>query len=149
MIVISNSSPLIALSRIYRLPLLEQLFLHIIIPTSVEQEIVRNCRNIRQKNHIETALKTFIESRSCQRHHIFSRSLGEGERGVLNLALDLSPTVLLLDDKRARNEAYELGLMPSFTSDVLKEAELQGLIPSYQKIMQELYAQEIYLAESS
>ncbi len=79
MIVISNSSPLIALSRIYQLPLLEHLFLHVIIPTSVEQEILKNCPNIRQKQHIETALKTFIESRSSQRHHVFSRNIGEGE----------------------------------------------------------------------
>jgi predicted nucleic acid-binding protein len=67
---------------------------------------------------------------------------------VLNLAIDLMPDVILLDDRKARNEAKELGLLPTFTSDVLKEAEVQGLIPSYRELFQTLNAHYIYLPES-
>jgi predicted nucleic acid-binding protein len=148
MIVISNASPLVALSRIYRLDLFQQLFGTLLIPPSVNTEVVTYCPNARQKRHLEAALDTFIITREPQHHQIFSRQIGEGERGVLNLALDLTPNIVLLDDRKARNEARELGLFPTFTSDVLKEAEAQGLIPSYRELFQTLYAQHIYLPES-
>ncbi len=60
----------------------------------------------------------------------------------------MPPDVVLLDDRKARNEARYLGFAPTFTSGVLKEADIQGLIPSYQVILRALYAQRIYLPES-
>jgi len=41
--VVSNTSPLIALSKINHLPILQKLFRKVFIPRSVENEFLRNC----------------------------------------------------------------------------------------------------------
>jgi len=145
MIVISNASPLVALSRIARLDIFQQMFGTLFIPPAVNKEVVTDCPNMAEQRLLEQALDAFIYTREPTHNHAFSRHIGIGERGVLNLALGMPPDVLLLDDRKARNEARDLGFMPTFTSDVLKEAEFQGIIPSYQEILHALYAQHIYL----
>ncbi len=69
---------------------------------------------------------------------LFSRNLGSGETGVLNLAVEINPDLLLIDDNKARNEAKHLGFACAFTSDVLIAAEERNLIHFYQAIMDEL-----------
>jgi len=145
MIVISNSSPLLALSQVQRLDILKTLFGHVYIPESVYQETVLKCNVPVQKEGILNATNDFIEVLTPSINRQFSRKLGDGERGVLNLALEKQPHILLIDDKKARNEAKDLGLMPSFTTDVLKQAERKNLISSYVALMQELYKFGIYL----
>ena len=88
MIVISNSSPLIALSRIQNLHILKELFGLIFIPDSVYQETVIEANITIQKENILKALDDFIEIVSPSTHHLFTRNLGKGEIGVLNLALE-------------------------------------------------------------
>lgn len=145
MIVISNSSPLLALSQIQRLDILKTLFGHIYIPDSVFKETVLECNVPIQKAGISNALNDFIEVVTPTIDHRFSRKLGQGERGVLNLAIEKQPQILLIDDKRARKEAKDLGFMPSFTSDVIKQAEQQNIISSSATLMKELYEFDIYL----
>jgi hypothetical protein len=144
MIVISNSSPLLALSQIQRLDILKHLFGHIYIPDSVFKETVLECNVPIQKSGISIAINDFIEVVTPTIDHCFSRKLGQGERGVLNL-IEKQPHILLIDDKRARKEAKDLGFMPSFTSDVLKQAEQQNIISSYATLLKALYEFDIYL----
>lgn len=147
MIVISNSSPLIALSRIQNLHILQELFGLIFIPDSVYQETVVEANITIQKENILKALDDFIEVVSPGTHQLFTRNLGKGEIGVLNLALEKNPDILLIDDKKARNEAKSLGFKPFFTTDIIKKAESLKLIPSYDNIMRQLYKIDIYLPE--
>lgn len=145
MIVISNASPLVALSRIARLDIFQQMFGTLFIPPAVNKEVVTDCPNVAERKLLEQALGLFIYTREPTHNQGFSRNIGAGERDVLNLALGMPPDILLLDDRKARNEARDSGFIPTFTSDVLKEAEFQGIIPSYQEILQALYVQHIYL----
>lgn len=123
MIVISNSNPLVALSRVDHLSVLKQLFGKIYIPDAVFEETVIHCNITIQKTNIQLALNDFIEIVTPQFEHSFSRNLGKGEKGVLNLAMELKPDILLMDDRKARNEAKALGFVTTFTSDVLKAAD--------------------------
>jgi predicted nucleic acid-binding protein len=87
-IVISNSSPLLALGQIQRLDILKQLFGHIYIPDSVYQETVIKCRVPVQREAIIKAIYDFIEVVTPSVRYSFSRNLGKGEQGVLNLAIE-------------------------------------------------------------
>lgn len=147
--VISNSSPLVALSSIDRLTLLQEIFGSITIPDAVYQETVTQNRHKEQRIRIQAATDTFITVMTPKVHHLFSRTLGAGEQGVLNLALERHPNIVLLDDKKARKEASLLGFVSVFTSDVLKWAVRNSLLVSYHDVMQELMAQRIYLPEES
>lgn len=145
--VISNSSPLVALGSLDQLSLLQQMFETVLIPDAVYHETVTHNRYEPQRTRIQAATEKFITVLTPKVHHLFSRTLGDGEQGVLNLGLELQPEIVLLDDKKARREASALGLIPVFTNDVLKRAAKLGLLPSYQEAMQELAAQHIYLPE--
>ena len=147
MIVISNASPLIALSSLDRLVILAHLFEVVYIPDTVYRETVTNNHHWQQRTRIHQATNAFIEILQPKRHSHFSRHLGAGEQGVLTLALERSAEVVLLDDTKARHEAQEIGVLPVFTSDILKRAAWQQLIPSYEEMLTELRRQQIYLPE--
>ncbi len=147
MIVISNSSPIIALARIQRLDILKQLFDKVHIPRIVSEEVLPRGKYRLQDQIIRQAINDFIEVHTPNTDYPFTRKLEEGERGVLNLALDLHPDILSMDDRKARNEAQELGLTAvlALTADILKQAEEQQIIPSYLDMVKELKQNNIFL----
>ncbi len=145
--VISNSSPLVALGCLDQLVLLQQMFETVVIPDAVYRETVTQNRYEPQRTRIQAAIEAFMTVLTPKAHHLFSRKLGDGEQGVLNLGLERHPDIVLLDDSKARKEASALGLIPVFTSDVLKRAAKIGLLPSYQDALRDLAAQDIYLPE--
>jgi hypothetical protein len=120
--VISNSSPLIALSCIDQLVILKQIFKSIVIPDAVYRETVTLNQYEPQRTRIQVASETFIKVIKPNVHHFFTRNLGDGERSVINLGIEQQPDIVLLDDKKARNETVSLGLFPVFTTDIIKRA---------------------------
>ena len=146
MIVISNTSPLIALSRIHQLSILKHLFQKVYIPESVFQESVLQSNVPIQKENISKAIaEEFIIVAKSQTVYAFKRKLDFGERGVINLAFDKQADFLIIDDKKARNEAKELGFKVLKTSTLIKRAEMFNLISSYSDIIDELEKINIYL----
>lgn len=145
MIVISNSSPLIALSRIRKLDILKQLFGKIYIPESVYQEVVLQSTDRVQTESLLQGIYDSIHVEQPIKEYVFTRSLDAGERGVLNLAYEKQAALLLIDDKKARNEAKEHGFRVVKTSTLLKRSEQQHIISSYSEIVQELQLLRIYL----
>ncbi len=144
MIVISNASPLIALSQAGVLHILRDLFQSVLIPDAVYHETVIWCHIITQKSAIERGIGDFLQVASPSFRRSFSRNLGSGETGVLDLALEHHADLLLMDDKKARNEAKSLDLPCAFTSDVLRYADDFGLI-DFQTVVDKLHSADIYL----
>jgi len=146
--IVSNSSPVIALSRIDRLDVFQSLFDEIYIPGSVYQETVVKATSNDQRDAILAAIQTgAIQVIEPSINHPFRRKLGAGERGALNLALEKNAIQVIMDDKKARNEARELGLSVAYTSDILKVAESDLLIVSYADVLKKLSSIGIYLPE--
>jgi len=106
--VISNSSPIIHLTRLGKLKSLFRLFTKINIPKAVYEEVVvqgkdKNYaesfiieRYIENKKIVVKSLKSFDES--------FYPPLGRGELEALELARKTNE-LLIIDDKKARNLA--------------------------------------------
>lgn len=133
--IVSNSSPLIVLSRIGHLQIFASLFGTVHIPKSVYQETVIETQLEEQRNAILAAIQAqTIEVIEPIRQLTFRRKLGWGEQGVLALATEKQADLVILDDKRARNEASDLGLSIAYTSDILRQAAKQNVIPSYSEI---------------
>ncbi len=93
------------------------------------------------------ATGTFIRVLTPKVKHAFKRKLGTGEQEVLNLSIEIQPDIILIDDKKARNEAKDLGFTPIFTTNILKWAESQKIIDSYNTIRDQLVRNKIYLPE--
>ena len=115
------------------------------IPDTVYQETVTNNPILPQRTRINHATRTFLQIRRPKIHRLFTRNLGEGEQGVINLAMEMYPDFILLDDKKARNEAKDCGIVSVFTTEILQWAQRYQYIDSYQQIVEQLAVQEIYL----
>lgn len=149
MIVASNASPLVALAQADRLPILKALFEHLLIPEAVRQEMVDQCPVPEQRQRIEAAIGDFIFVAAPVTVHGFSRNLGQGEQGVLALALERHADLLLMDDRKARNEAGDLGLQCAYTTDVLRLAEHRRIIESAAEVVAGLRDLHIFLPFAS
>lgn len=147
MIILSNSSPLIALSSLDRLDILAKLFTTVYIPDAVYHETVTENPIQTQRTRIDDATQTFIQVKYPKIHRLFTRNLGDGEQGVLNLAMEMNPNFILLDDKKARHEATECGIEFLLTTEILKMAEEHHYIPSYHEMIMQLRVHHIYLPE--
>jgi len=137
LLVVSNSSVIIALSRICRLDLLEKLFRKIIVPEAVWKEIAVKGKPGHEKIvradfiHIGKAgnkrLVTFLEE-----------FVDSGEAEAIILALELKADLLLVDDRDSRNLAKNLGLQVMGTLGVIALAKHRGLIPKAKPIIDKL-----------
>lgn len=146
--ILADTSLLIVLGRLQRLDILENLFGQIVIPPAVYREAVLQTKIKPQADAIKIALKNDIVLMvKPNMEHAFNRRLGAGEIEVLSLAMDHSAQAIIMDDRRARNEATELGLKLFYTADILKAAEKRQLISSYANAVSELAGMGIFLPE--
>lgn len=149
---ISNSSPLISLSKLGRLELLKTLFTTVHIPYEVYRETAEEEKApAAQRRAIQNAVSAgFIKIATVSVRRVFTRSaLMIGEQDVLNLALEQKATRLILDDSAARREARDLGMAAIlvYTSDILKLASERGWL-DYHEALQELKRQGELLPEN-
>jgi len=142
--VISNTSPLIGFAKIEQLSLLQQLFQQIVIPQTVYDEFFDECTPV-EESHFHAVAQDFIQVVRVEQVSSFSRRLDRGEQEVLTLALEEQADFVLLDDRKAFNEALELHLTVVSTRTVLTFAEERHLIPSYQEVEEQLRRNRFYL----
>jgi predicted nucleic acid-binding protein len=147
-IVVSDSSPLIALARIGRLNLLAKLYRRILVPPEVHHEVtvagqgLPGAEQVRSAAWIEVAAQRmpvdpFIE-RACQ-------ILGAGERGAIFLAKETKAGLILLDESKARRIAQEAGLSVVGCIGLLEAGWRNGIVPDLRQAYTELLRQAIRL----
>ncbi len=139
MIVVSNSSPLIGLSAIGKLDLLETLYQTIYIPESVYEEITQSGNRI-GANEIKNAVWVEIKKVSLQEINDLSAKfgLGKGEAAALILASEVNADLLINDDLKARKTAQTrkqaiIGILGIFLL-----AKSQNLIPEVRRPLDDL-----------
>ena len=146
MIVVSNSSPLVALARIHRLDLLASLYKRILIPSEVHQEVVvagrglPGAEEVQRAGWIEVATLKFPPDSSllqaCQ-------NLGPGERGAILLAKSLQADLTLLDDGKARRIARDAGIPQIGCLGILEAGTSQGLVTDLRQTYIDLLLQGV------
>ena len=133
-IVIFNSSPLINLSKIKSLNLIKKIYGQIIIPEAVKEEVVVSGRN---KEKVEKIVKLIekdiikivkVKNRSLVKS--FQINLDYGESEVLAMAIDMNASLIVIDEKEARQVAEIYNLNKTGFIGVLIKAEKLGLIDS-------------------
>jgi len=142
--MVSNTSPLIAFAKIKRLELLQALFGEVMIPDTVRGEFLTDCppqeaHEFHRAGFIQVLPVTVLIP--CQ------RKLGKGEHAALSLALQQRAEILLLDDRKACNEANAQGIFAVSTRTCLKIAEEKGLLGSYAEIEKALKKQRFFLPQ--
>jgi predicted nucleic acid-binding protein len=114
MLVIADSSPLIALVNIGHVDVLPKLFGQIVIPPAVAMELASPSRPQAVRDLTIAPLPWLKIQQPAS--HLQIPKLHPGESDALSLALELHADVLLIDERRAYKEAWHEILMRSARS---------------------------------
>ncbi len=127
MIVVSNTSPIINLAAIGQLELLRHLYGTIIIPHAVYHEVA--VKGDKQAGAAEIQTWQWFESRLAQDRALVRRleqQLDAGEAEAIALAIEMRADLLLLDERRGRAIARQLGVTVTGLLGVLLVGKQHG-----------------------
>ena len=145
MIVIADSSALVALSVCESLLLLDALFGEVKVPQAVYDEVC-----IANKAESQ-ALKTYLAGKVCSDPASSdiekSNGLGKGELAAINLYKQLSADLLLIDDARAKKVAYLNNLEVMGSMGVLLLAKKKGLITTIKPLLGRLRCSDVFVSD--
>ncbi|MDE0016525.1 MAG: DUF3368 domain-containing protein [Candidatus Poribacteria bacterium] len=141
--VVTNSTPLIELSKIKQLNLLREVYGTILIPEEVYVEVVIDGTGKAGAAEVEAAQWIYRQTvtdtnqvRVLQSQH----SLHSGECATIILAQEINAEQVVLDDNAARREAIARGLPVIGTVGILLIAKTRGVIPTVRPILDDLRA---------
>jgi hypothetical protein len=147
MIVIADSSALVALSVCDVLHLLEPLFGEIKVPQAVFDEV-----NIANKPEAKV-LKQFLVGKVTQVSLATltiekSNGLGKGELEAIALYKQEAADLLLIDDARAKKTAYINNVEVMGSLGVLLLAKQRGLIATIRPLLDKLSDSDIFVGDN-
>jgi uncharacterized protein len=144
MLIVADSSPLVALAAADALDLLDQMFDAVRVPPAVEAELTG------QGKPYSNALQEFLRGRTLaidlSRYVIAAPGLGRGELEAMALYKALSADQLLVDDQRARKVARLNSIQVVGSVGVLLLAKGAGLIPAVKPRIDAMHSAGIHMS---
>lgn len=137
--IVSNTSPIINLACIGRLGLLPDLYGDIVVPPAVFSEITAVLPDAPGAADVRTA--TWIKQQSIVNRPLVAAlrlGLDAGEAEAIACALQVKAKLLLIDERRGRRAAQELGLPVMGLMGVLLVAKNRGMVSSLRPILDDL-----------
>lgn len=136
MIVVSDTTPLISLMKIGKLNLIEQLFGEVQIPEAVYIELVSNPEFKQEAQQIQRSAlfkRVIIEDEKAVDLLRRATGLDLGESEAIILSDSCKADLLLMDEKKGRQVAKQMGLHFMGTVGMLRVAHEEKLL-SYKEI---------------
>jgi len=147
--IVSNTSPLIALAKADALPLLKMLFGEVKIPSAVHRELL--AKSGIEAKRLDAAIADFIAVVACPKASVeveeATRGIGAGEQEAIILAQSLG-AVLLIDERLGRKTARSLRVPVTGVIGVLIKAKHSGLIPKTLPLLIQMRQSGYWLADS-
>jgi predicted nucleic acid-binding protein len=134
LVVVSNASPLITLSKLGQLNLLSKLYGQVLIPSAVYEEVVVTGLHAGHVDaiavdHLVRAGSIVVQSVELSAEDAgWSSKIDYGEAEVIVLARDTRADWAIIDNAHARRAARSVGVRPRGTVGVLLEAVSRGHI---------------------
>ncbi len=144
--IVINASPLILLSKIDRLYLLNKLFHTVYIPLAVLQEIQAIGKTDVQVNLSDISFKELEVTNRIAVLGLLGR-LHMGEVEVMVGAIENGISKVVLDENSARNKAKQLGLEVTGTLGILLKAKKCGFIDNIREEVEKLKNAGMYLSD--
>lgn len=144
MLIVADSSPLISLSIISKLDLLEKIFDDYFIPEEVYKEVTigeKPFASILAKQ-LKSHVKKITNTTAMQ---ILTMDIDIGEAAAIILALENHIDMILIDDARARKVAMHNNLKPIGTLGVLIKAKQKKLINEVKSYMDTLISNNVHI----
>ncbi|HGE73063.1 TPA: DUF3368 domain-containing protein [Candidatus Poribacteria bacterium] len=146
--IVSNSTILIALSRIGHLWLLEKLFNELIIPQAVYIDVVvKGAGKPGSKDVADAEWIRVFNVKDTEALDEFLSIIHRGEAEAIELALELGVDLIILDDDIARQIAIMKGLNVVGTLAVLRQAKEKNLIPILKPLLDALRSVGFYIGD--
>ena len=142
MIVVADAPPLLYLSRLDRLDLIEAVYGEVVVPRTVWQELVVARPDAPGVEALKTATFISVSSRA-ERHGVpesLTDALDAGEAAAICLAELESADLLLIDERKGRKVAEGRGLRVRGTLSTVVEARRLGAIASVRPVLDALAA---------
>lgn len=147
--IVSNTSPLIALAKVDALALLKSLFNEVHIPTAVHRELL--AKTGPESQRLDEALKDYLIVTTCPpptlEAETVTQGIGEGEQQAIILAHSLSK-LLLIDEKTGRQAARRLNIQVTGVVGVLIQAKNVSLIAKVSPVLEEMRQNGYWLSDS-
>ena len=145
MLVIADSSALVALSTCDALDVLLQAYDDIRVPQAVYDEVI--IKGKPQSASLETFLVGRVMSVDLSQWVLAAGGLGQGELEAMALYKQLSADALLIDDRRARAVAEHNQIVCIGTLGFLLLAKHQGIIQRVLPYVEKLRASSLYFED--
>ena len=145
--VIANNTPLVALWSIDLLPLLRDLYGHILIPPAIYAEFTAIDWPTRQHILDNTSWITTAYLQNPKQALVYV-GLDRGEAEVLALAVERSARLVIMDELKGRRYARRLGIPLTGTVGVLLTAKQRGLVPALAPLFDQLKQNGFFLSSS-
>lgn len=133
MIIVSNASPIITISRIKLFHHLPALYESLTIPNAVFEEVVKHGAGRPGSMELSAGIKSgFINIKPVKNNlavSALSEFFGRGEAEAIILASEISAKALIMDDHKARITSNSMNLHVTGTIGILLELKDAGLIP--------------------
>jgi predicted nucleic acid-binding protein len=137
MIVVSDTSSLLALAVVNRLDLLQRLFDAVVIPQAVFSELAASSRYVIEA--IQTASWITVKRASDEKLiHELESFLDRGESEAIALAKELRADLLLIDERKGRREASRLGISIIGLIGVLARAKQNDFIERIKPLIDQI-----------
>jgi len=143
--VVSNTSPLTNLLAIDRFQLLSQLYDVVVVPEAVVEEIIIDLDKPGPKQgqipKEELSSLSWLEIKQVDNHDLvrsLTRELDSDESEAIALALETEAELLLIDERKGRDVARQMGVNPTGLLGVLIEAKDKEIITNVKSILDSL-----------
>ena len=146
MLIVSDTSPIIALSVCNKLDLLDKLFNKVYIPQAVFNELAVPDK---PKTHdiIEWAKSKIIPVKNYNVTTALSMNLDLGEAEALVLYWEVAADFLLIDEKKGRIIAHRNGIKTVGTIGILLLSKQKGFITSVKPLLDLLIQNGFHLSD--
>jgi predicted nucleic acid-binding protein len=137
-LVITDTTPIITLSLVGKLDLLQQLYGEVLVPPAVYAEVIAGGR--RRTGVLEIQAATWLRETQLPdptRADLLA-DLDRGEAEAIALAQVLGADLLIIDERLGRRHAQRLGLTITGTLGVLLRAKNQGFISEIGSLIEEM-----------
>lgn len=138
-IVVCNTSPIIALAGARQLELLRAVYTQIVVPDAVFEEIT--VAGAGEPGAREVAEAPWIKRQTVGNTPLVTAlrlELDAGEAETIALAIECNANLILLDERIGRRAAQRLGLAVVGTLGVLIAAKDQGLLAAVKPVLDAL-----------
>jgi len=149
MIIVSNSGPLIALSKLNLLFILQDLFGEIVIPAEVWKEVVERGKGKAGSEAIEEAKWIKVQDVGDDLSvEVLCRNIDRGEAEAIILAKRINADILILDEKIAREIAMAVGLKVVGSLALIYEGIKRGIVDqTLAEIIKKMRERNIWISD--